>query len=243
LTYNFINYHSRQGIVKLEELENKTVFTADASDSGFDFAWNLLRTLPALGFLEWLAIKELDGFERLFFILLIAVIWWVLISLFWGNTEVYIASIDRRRQFLTITEKWQLTFWVPKTRNFPVKNIKEIVLGNYFETEKRLMINFKSGYQAIFTGSAGIKDGEKISTALQIPLQIDLSGERITYIPWDIQSISSLTPTPCTKCGAPLGKILPDMKNIKCDHCGITMIIEWRGQKLSYKPRNDEHFL
>jgi hypothetical protein len=225
--------------VKVEELENKTVFTADASDSGFDFAWGLLRTLPALGVLEWLVITETDGFERPFGILLIAVIWWGVISLIWGNNEVYIASVDQRRQFLTLTEKWQLTFWVPKTRNFPVKNIKEIVLGSYFETDKRLMINFKSGNQAVFTGSSSIKDAEKISTALQIPLQIDLSGERITYIPWDIQSVSSLTPTPCTKCGAPLDKILPDMKNIKCDHCGIIMIIEWRGQKLSYKPQSD----
>lgn len=228
--------------MKVEELENKTVFTADPSEAGFDFAWGLLRTLPALGFLEWLVIRETGGFERLFFIILIAIIWWGIISLIWGNNEVYVASIDRRRQFLIITEKWQLTFWVAKTRNIPVKNIKEIVLGSYFETDKRLMINFKSGNQAVFTGSASIKDSEKISTTLQIPLQIDLSGERITYIPWDIQSVSSLIPTPCTKCGAPLGKILPDMKNIKCDHCGIIMVIEWRGQKLSYRPQSDDLF-
>jgi hypothetical protein len=227
--------------MQIKESQNLVTITTDFSESIFVFFWNagkgIIWWVIFLGFI----VISTRGFELVIGLVVVLPMGWLLISMFFGDNEIHTAQINKNKKSLTIVNRWPLTLWIPKITKYSLQEVRSLTFGSNQETEKRLAINFKNNEQEIFAGSATIKDTERIGIALHVPLNINVSGEMITYIPWDT-SEAEVIPTPCMQCGAPLPKITHEMKNVKCDHCGMTMVIEWHDGRMSYKVQRNSPF-
>jgi hypothetical protein len=226
------------------QIEEKGDFIKITADS-FESVWAFLER-AGTGIVIWVVLvgfilTDANGFEMVIGLIIVFTIGWLMIGVLFGVDEIHAAQIDKNKKSLVITKRWALTFWLPRKIYYSFREVKSITFGSNQETEKQLAVNFKNKEQEIFAGSATIKDAEKIGIALHVPLNIDVSGEMISYIPWDT-SEAEVIPTPCMQCGAPLPKITHEMRNVKCDHCGMTMVIEWLGGKLSYKVQRNSPF-
>jgi hypothetical protein len=227
--------------MRIEEKESLAIIIADSFESKLAFLWNAGKGIISWIIILGVIITNTRGFEMVIGLVFVLIMGWLIIGIIFGIDEIHVAQINKKKKSLTLVKRWALTLWIPRTIQHSLQEVKSITFGNYLETEKRLAINFKSKEQEIFAGTATIKDAEKIGIALQVPLNIDVSGEVITYIPWDT-STAEVIPTPCAKCGAALPNITREMKTVKCDHCGMTMVIEWHGEKISYKVQSKSPF-
>ena len=162
---------------------------------------------------------------------------WLFVSISFDIENAYQAIFDRDAQIMTVTSRSPWLIWLPRKKTFQIKNLAYITLSKSDEKSPRLCLFFKGGLEITFAGSATADAAETISRFLKIPLRIEMDEQRITHMPWVSDKEGNPLPTPCAKCGAPLPLIEAGMKNIKCTHCGMTMVIEWNGDRLSYKAR------
>lgn len=227
--------------MNIEEKGNKIIVKADGFDGYVGFFVNSFKGFIYLAVALFLIATLANGIGKYIAIIAILILGWEAMSLFFGSDEAYDCFIDKEEKTITVTTRTPAIFWIPRRYKYKVQNIKSISFGNYSETEKRVRLNFNSGEQIIFVGSAAAKIVEKISYHLQVPMQIELGDEHITHIPWEVGE-SEIIPTPCASCGAPLPKIDHHAQNIKCTHCGMTMVIQWQDGKMSYKKADKSGF-
>jgi hypothetical protein len=205
---------------------------------GFESFWEIL-TLAWKGFWVaiWILIAAAQESVTAVFIafIIIVVIGWFLISIFTENEIAYLTNFDKDAQKITMTLRSPWTLWMPQKKTFRFKNLITISLSKVDEKSPKLYMLFKGDTQIPFAGSASATCAEKISKFLKIPLRVELDNERITHMPWVSDKEGVPFPTPCAKCGAPLPAIEPGMYNVKCSHCGMTMVITWSEGEISYK--------
>lgn len=175
--------------------------------------------------------------EALVAIVAIVIVGWFILLVL-SDECAYYTVFDKDTQKITFTLRYSVYLWFPRTRKLHFEKLAALVLHNKDNNEDRkltLSLRLKSGTEIPFAGTASVKCAEQVSKFLRIPLKINVEGETITHMPWVSDKESTLFPTPCAKCGAPLPHIEPGMYNVKCSHCGMTMVITWSEGKISYK--------
>ena len=108
-------------------------------------------------------------------------------------------------------------------RHFFLQFMKEdfIILPEKFHLRAQRLILF--GKNGAFLGCSGYPDCKNTKEFLKKE-----SGEIAVVEEKPVEET-------CAKCGAPLPHIEPGMYNVKCSHCGMTMVVTWSEGKISYK--------
>ncbi len=156
-----------------------------------------------------------------------------------GEEAVFHCLLDRERQMATLTYRAPWSMWRPSRERIPLKQITAVLFSKTEKDEPKLSFAQTSDDPINLAGGATAKAAERISRFLRIPLRIELGDERITHIPWSANGTASLVSTPCASCGALLPPIQPGMKSIKCEHCGMNMIIQWQEDEFSYRKQTE----
>ncbi|MEW6242182.1 MAG: hypothetical protein AB1564_15375 [Chloroflexota bacterium] len=164
----------------------------------------------------------------------VLVVGWLLLSIF-IKEKMYRTIFNMSTQTLTTIIRSPWTLWIPRKKNVKFDDLTGITLKKPDGENVRLYMTLQGNIWSAFAGTASVKSAEKISRFLKIPLRIQMEEEIITHIPWVSDKEGTPYPTPCTKCGAPLPTIEPGMMNIKCSHCGMTMVITWSQGGISYQ--------
>ena len=172
--------------------------------------------------------------ETLIGLVVIIIVGWFLLLVF-SDENAYHTVFDKDTQRITFTFRSSVNFWFPRTRKLQFEKLAALVLENVEEKGMKLSLLLKSGTEIPFAGSATADCAEQISKFLRIPLRIKIESETITHMPWVSDKEGTPFPTPCAKCGAPLPIIEAGMMNVKCGHCGMTMVITWSDGSISYK--------
>jgi hypothetical protein len=162
---------------------------------------------------------------------------WLLLAVF-TEEKAYNTIFDKDFQTIRTTLHSPWTFYISQKKVFQFKNLVSIVLSNSDEDNQILYLIFKGNTQISFAGTATVECAEKISMFMKTPLIIEVGQEHITHMPWISDKEGTPFPTPCAKCGAPLPPITAGMMNVKCSHCGMTMVISWSEGKISYKAKS-----
>jgi hypothetical protein len=217
----------------VKENGNQLILIPDGVE---DFFRILFKVVPYafVAVLLLIAIAQESIMEMLIGLVVIITIGWFLLQVF-SDENAYHTVFNKDTQIITFTFRSSVNFWFPRTRKLLFEKLAALVLENVEEKGMKLSLLLKSGTEIAFAGTASADCAEQISKFLRIPLRIKIESETITHMPWASDKEGSLFPTPCAKCGAPLPHIEPGMYNVKCSHCGMTMVISWSDGKISYK--------
>lgn len=174
------------------------------------------------------------GFNSIIIYPLLVVAGWFLLALF-SEKNAYKTTFDNQKQTIITTFRSAWTLWTPDRKEIPYKNLLGLYLSKSENTTLQLRLSLRGEGRVSFAGTASADCAEKLSGFLKIPLIVELDNQRITKMPWISNKEGTLFPTPCAKCGAPLPAIESGMYNVRCNHCGMTMVITWSEGRISYK--------
>jgi len=220
--------------MKVEERDNELYVYPDTAGAIFELLVAPGKLYGLVVILLLLAATE--GITAFLIILLVLIIiYWILIPSFQGNENAYLAIFDRNARTITLTMRSSWRLWKPEKKILQFADLVLVVFSKDDENNTRLALVMKGKKHFPFVGAASVECAEKVSRFMRTPLRIVLGNERITHLPWVDEKEGTPVPTPCEKCGAPLPVIAPGMMNIKCSHCGMTMVISWSEGRISYK--------
>ena len=168
------------------------------------------------------------------FLIVVAIVGIVIWSLIVGGM-IFNCIFDRETETVLAQTRvpWQL--FISHNRKIHFQDVKSLLFKKSGRDNPKLFLQLESA-SIRFAGEGDSKVAEAIADFLGIPLYIELDNERVTRLPKALTDDDvTVTVTFCSKCGAPLPKIYPGQKNVKCTHCGMTMFLEWNEKLTSFK--------
>jgi DNA-directed RNA polymerase subunit RPC12/RpoP len=151
------------------------------------------------------------------------------------SAMIFNCTFDRETETILAQMRSPRQFFIPRTETIHFRDVKGLWFGKQEKTSPKLELLLKST-SIRFAGEVDSKFAENIADFLAIPLYIEIDNERVTRLPKALTDKDvKVTVTFCSKCGAPLPRIYPGQKNVKCTHCGMTMFLEWNEKLTSYK--------
>ena len=151
------------------------------------------------------------------------------------SAMIFNCTFDRETETILVQTRSPWQFFIPRTETIHFRDVKGLWFGKQEKTSPKLELLLKST-SIRFAGEVESKFAENIADFLAVPLYIKIDNERLTRLPKALTDKDvKATVTFCSKCGAPLPRIYPGQKNVKCTHCGMTMFLEWNEKLTSYK--------
>jgi hypothetical protein len=161
--------------------------------------------------------------------------------MFWvGGAEgvIYNCVFEKGTETILADIRTPRPIWVSHITKIPFRDVDSLTLKKSGKEYPKLLLHLEAT-TIRFAGKGESYTAERISDFLGIPLYIEFDNERVTRLPKTAaDDTGKVTPTFCIKCGAPLPHIETGMKNIKCSHCGMTMVISWSEGSISYKSQS-----
>jgi hypothetical protein len=219
--------------MEIKENGNKLIVSPDGVETFFDILTGSGK-YSLVAFVILFALAQGNPTAAIIGLGVIILLGWFLLSISYPEL-VHETAFDRDTQTITMTLRSPWTLWVPHTKVITFADIIGINLKLGEDEQATLHMRLKEKIWVRFAGTTSMKSAETISKFIKSPLRIQMNNEIITHIPWSDDKQATPVPTPCAKCGAPLPIIEPGMTNLKCSHCGMTMVITWNEGKVSYK--------
>lgn len=161
---------------------------------------------------------------------------WVVAS---GET-IFDCTFDKASQVIStrLRAAWRLGIHLNK--KIPFHEVTGLLLVTPGRGKPTLHLQLKSTSYP-FAGNVTAQLAEDVCDFLGTPLIIEVGRERVTRLPFKANAEDvGISATPCPKCGAPLPRIYPGLSNVKCTHCGMTMLLEWNEKLTSFRSRTVE---
>jgi hypothetical protein len=151
------------------------------------------------------------------------------------SAMIFNCTFDRETETILAQMRMPRQFFIPRTETIHFRDVKGLWFGKQEKGFPKLELLFESD-SIRFAGEVETKFAETVADFLGIPLYIEIDNERVTRLPKTLTDDNvKVIVTFCSKCGAPLPPIEAGMMNVKCNHCGMTMVISWSDGMISYK--------
>lgn len=163
----------------------------------------------------------------------IAVFVWAIVN----NEIIFDCTIDKESEVILAKVRAAWRLGIPRIIKISFHEVNNLVLQKTGKWDPKLYLQLESKTIS-FAGKGTAQLAEEISDFLEVPLYIELESERVTRLPFKANAEDvGISATPCPKCGAPLPRIYPGLNNVKCTHCGMTMLLEWNEKLTSFRSR------
>jgi hypothetical protein len=164
---------------------------------------------------------------------IIGVLFWVVAA----EGVIYNCVFEKETETILADIRTPWPIWVSHITKIPFRDVDSLTLKKTGKENPKLLLHLEAT-SIRFAGKGESYTAERISDFLGVPLYIEIDNERVTrFHQTAADDTGKVTPTFCIKCGAPLPPITAGMMNVKCAHCGMTMVISWSEGKISYKAK------
>ena len=218
-----------------EQNENRIVLQTDLIFYVFKpeyflsaFAWIII------GILIFYPMPDMISFlPPWWMVMIVVIVVWAIAS---GET-IFDCTFDKRSETIFAKTRAPWRMGIPLSKKISFHDVKGLLLFASERGKSTLQLQLKSTtYPFVSGGTAQL--AEDICDFLGVPLIIDMGSERVTRIPFKATAEDvGITATPCPKCGAPLPRIYPALQNVKCAHCGMTLLLEWNEKLTSFRTK------